>query len=54
MTLTSASGLLGSDTCGRCETLVDDALNHHKQSADEAYKQMKIDREQAKEGGCIL
>ena len=43
-----------SDTCGRCETLLDDALNHHKQSADEAYKQMKIDHEQAKEGGCIF
>ena len=43
-----------SDTCGRCETLLGDTLNRHKQSADEAYKQLKIDRELAKEGSCIF
>ena len=43
-----------SDTCGRCETLTEDLLDSHKQSADAGYKQQKVDREQAKRGICIF
>ena len=42
-----------SDTCSRCETLTDNALEQHKKMAEAAFASQRRDREEARQGNVM-
>jgi len=44
-----------SDTCSRCEMICEaEALKIHQQMASAAFEQQKLDRQEARSGGCVF